>query len=565
MPPAGKPQAAARRTDVGRPRRGHCRQRRRCQTRRQPSSARSARRRSSARCAPRGFRVLGPTVRDGAIVYDDLDSAADLPVGWTDEQDAGTLPARAPRRRRAVRLRRRAALVEAVPASRRASGSGARGATGRRFEVEEEPLDDDARSRFIGVRACELHAIAIQDRVFLGGRYVDRDYAARREGAFVVAVNCFEPGGTCFCVSMGTGPKAEAGYDLALTELLDGEHRFLVEVGSERGAEVLPSSPSPRGRRRRPRRRRRARSRGAAERMGRTIDTTDIRDLLARNLEHQRWDDVADALPDLRQLHDRLPDLLLHEPSRTRPTSTGERRRARPRLGLVLLGRPLVHPRRQRPGVRPLALPPVADAQVRHLARPVRHAPAASAAAAASPGARSGSTSPRSWPRSARREEATDARRLRALLAGRPDLRRASTSDAARAARRLRANVALRATARCSSARASRRTPSTSSGTAGSRSRSSCRPRGPVTIETLDAGEVVGWSWLFAAVPLALRRAGGRRRARDARSTARACAASASADPALGYDLMSALRAGADRAPAVDAAPAAGRLWRRRR
>ena len=93
------------------------------------------------------------------------------------------------------------------------------------------------------MRSCELHAIAIQDRVFLGGRYVDRDYAARREDAFVVAVNCFEPGGTCFCVSMGTGPKAESGYDLALTEILDGEHRFLVEVGSERGAEVLAELP----------------------------------------------------------------------------------------------------------------------------------------------------------------------------------------------------------------------------------------------------------------------------------------------------------------------------------
>ena len=67
--------------------------------------------------------------------------------------------------------------------------------------------------------------------MFLEGAYVDRDYAARREGAFVVAVNCGEPGGTCFCTSMGTGPRAESGFDLALTELLDDEHRFLVEVG----------------------------------------------------------------------------------------------------------------------------------------------------------------------------------------------------------------------------------------------------------------------------------------------------------------------------------------------
>ena len=38
----------------------------------------------------RGYQVLGPTVRDGAIVYDELTSTSDLPVGWTDEQNGGT-------------------------------------------------------------------------------------------------------------------------------------------------------------------------------------------------------------------------------------------------------------------------------------------------------------------------------------------------------------------------------------------------------------------------------------------------------------------------------------------
>ena len=37
----------------------------------------------------RGYQVVGPTVRDGAIVYDTLSGLADLPAGWTDQQDAG--------------------------------------------------------------------------------------------------------------------------------------------------------------------------------------------------------------------------------------------------------------------------------------------------------------------------------------------------------------------------------------------------------------------------------------------------------------------------------------------
>jgi ferredoxin len=239
----------------------------------------------------RGFTVVGPTRRDGAIVYEELESADELPIGWTDEQAPGS-----------YRLRRRGdearfgyavgphswkqflfpPRVRLWRAERRNDA----------VDVEQTPPEEGPFA-FFGVRSCELHAIAIQDRVFIGGSYVDADYAARRDDAFVVAVNCFEPGGTCFCVSMGTGPKAEAGYDLALTEILEGEHRILVEVGSERGADVLaeldrrPATAEDTG----------AAERvvsGAAERMGRSVDTADLRDLLASNLEHPRWDDVAE-------------------------------------------------------------------------------------------------------------------------------------------------------------------------------------------------------------------------------------------------------------------------------
>jgi sulfhydrogenase subunit beta (sulfur reductase) len=239
----------------------------------------------------RGFRVLGPTVRDGAIVYDDLDSATELPIGWTDVQAPGSyrLERRDDEARFGYAVGPHSWKQFLLPPRVRLWQARRRGENG--FEVEEEPLEDGLFA-FFGVRSCELHAIAIQDKVFLEGRYVDRDYASRREDAFVVAVNCFEPGGTCFCVSMNTGPRAEAGYDLALTEILDGEHRFVVEVGTDRGAEVLRELP----------RREAAEAdlqaagaavSGAAERMGRELDAGDLRGVLARNLDHERWDEVA--------------------------------------------------------------------------------------------------------------------------------------------------------------------------------------------------------------------------------------------------------------------------------
>ena len=157
---------------------------------------------------------------------------------------------------------------------------------------EDDPETVQSPLALIGVRACELAAIRIQDRVFLGGRHEDRDYRLRRDGVFIVAVNCSEPAATCFCSSMQTGPRVDAGYDLALTELLDGEHRILIEAGSERGIELLAAL-----------RRRDAYESDVsaaqaaidtcAASMDRSLDTQDIRDLLMRNLEHPRWDEVA--------------------------------------------------------------------------------------------------------------------------------------------------------------------------------------------------------------------------------------------------------------------------------
>ncbi len=194
----------------------------------------------------RGFQVVGPTVKNGAIVYERLDSVDHLPRGWTEVQEAAT-----------YRLQRReddAYFGYTVgphswkqflfpPTLRVWSGK----QTGDSFEIDDEM--DAPRYAFIGVRSCDLHAIGIQDRVFMGGHYQDPTYVSRREGAFVVAINCGEAGNTCFCVSMGTGPRASAGYDIALTEVLEnGRHYFIAEPGSERGAEVLSEIPGSTGR-----------------------------------------------------------------------------------------------------------------------------------------------------------------------------------------------------------------------------------------------------------------------------------------------------------------------------
>ncbi len=236
-------------------------------------------------------QVIGPTIRDGAIVYDELSSATDLPIGWTDEQDGGT-----------YRLKRRndEALFGYVvgPQSwkrflhvpRQRLWQATQNENG--IQITPEPQATH-RMAFIGIRSCELHAIAIQDNVFLHDQFTDTFYQARRENVFLVAVNCGQAGGTCFCVSMNTGPKATSGFDLALTEVLeDGQHYFVVEAGTANG-QLLLNELSQRAASNEEQQKAEAISAQTATQMGRTMDTAGIKELLAQNLEHPRWDDVA--------------------------------------------------------------------------------------------------------------------------------------------------------------------------------------------------------------------------------------------------------------------------------
>ena len=233
----------------------------------------------------RGYRVVGPTLRDNAIVLDELDSAADLPHGWGVDVGPGT-----------YRLRQRE--------DQAAFGHSAGPQSWKQFVHPQrqqvwssDPADaeqDRPPYAFLGVRGCDLAAMGVLDRVLAGGAHPDSAYTRRRNGAFIVAVNCTEPGGLCFCSSMGTGPACGAGYDLALTERVEGATvSYLVEVGSAVGAEVLAALPH--------RVATSAESRCAADevaaaatKMGRQMPDTDLRALLNASRESPHWQEVAD-------------------------------------------------------------------------------------------------------------------------------------------------------------------------------------------------------------------------------------------------------------------------------
>ncbi len=238
-----------------------------------------------------GFQIIGPTSRDGAIVYDEISTVDDLPIGYTDAQEAGTYR---------LKPRQDAALFgyNAGPQSwkrylhlphlRLWRADREQGGFAITANEEQPP-----RLAFLGVRACELHAIGIQDQVFMKGPFVDRDYQRRREQVCVIAVGCGQAGNTCFCVSMGTGPRIEGDFDLSLIELLDANrHDFLIEAGSELGVDLLLGIPH------RPALEADVQAAEAVmaeteSHMGRSLQTKGIVSLLKEQPEHPRWSDVA--------------------------------------------------------------------------------------------------------------------------------------------------------------------------------------------------------------------------------------------------------------------------------
>ena len=234
------------------------------------------------------------------------------------------------------------------------------------------PPDEDAvKFAFIGVHACDLQAIAVQDQVFLEGPFIDPHYRARREQAFILAVNCGHPCGTGFCVSMGTGPRATSGFDLALTEILQGkQHYFLVAVGTEQGRQLIEQVPH---------RQAEAEEREAAARMlaqaagqmGRTLDTTDLKALLYRNYENPRWDQVAARCLTCGNCTLVCPTCFCHTVEDATDL-TGDPGRTLAALGRLLYRGFHLPARRQHPHYAPVPLPPVADPQTGHLDRPVR-------------------------------------------------------------------------------------------------------------------------------------------------------------------------------------------------
>lgn len=239
----------------------------------------------------KNYRCVAPQVRDGAIVYDTLIDASRLPWGIRDYQAPGEYRLEQTGDHRAFSFANGPQAIKPfLFKPQETLWKVDRQENGNLFftpnQSEEEPI------AIIGAKACDLAAMAIQDKVFLTDKYVDPLYRARREKMLIIAVNCSYASNNCFCVSAGTGPEVTAHYDIVMSELQDG---FTIRSGSERGNTIVTLLNLERATN--------EHINTAAQQIKKTAEmqtkkipfnnSEKLKDILFSNLEHEQWEDVA--------------------------------------------------------------------------------------------------------------------------------------------------------------------------------------------------------------------------------------------------------------------------------
>lgn len=238
-----------------------------------------------------GYRCLGPVTKDGAIMYEEIHNASQLPYGVHDIQQPGSYRlesagdgevkrffawANGPQNLKPLLF---AAREKIWSVSKNADGSMA-------FEVAQA---DSRPTAVIGVRACDVAALDLLDKHFLHPDSPDPLYEQRRKSLLLVGVNCTHPAATCFCVSTGDGPQVAEGVDIIFSELDDG---FLVKTLTGVGRSIIGQLP--------------VKEAGSAQwdqamveleqaaaKQQRKVPLRNLHPYLMAKLEHPRWADVA--------------------------------------------------------------------------------------------------------------------------------------------------------------------------------------------------------------------------------------------------------------------------------
>ncbi|XOV78621.1 MAG: 4Fe-4S dicluster domain-containing protein [Aestuariibacter sp.] len=181
-----------------------------------------------------GYQVIGPQVKNGAILYEPLDNIEQLPWGQQEEVEAGRYTLVDSEKSRCFSWNTGPqSLKPWLFKPTQMLWTAETSEDGFRFKMQEPEAKHLA---FLGVRSCDIAALYLQDKHFMHGSYPDPWYTEQRKKLCLVAVNCSRSASTCFCCSTEDGPEATYGFDILLDELDDG---YLILAKSGKGSRVM--------------------------------------------------------------------------------------------------------------------------------------------------------------------------------------------------------------------------------------------------------------------------------------------------------------------------------------
>jgi ferredoxin len=182
-----------------------------------------------------GYTCVGPRHQNNVLVYDTIDSAADLPQGVEVKQSPGRYVVEQHQHLRHFSWANTAQAIKPLSfASKETLWQCVKDEQGR-LHFQQQIPEPEAIAIF-GIRACDLAALKLQEQHFLHPQAEDPWFKQRIGHLFIIAVHCSHAADTCFCASTGDGPDVRDDFDIAMHELDDG---FILEAGSYSGERIL--------------------------------------------------------------------------------------------------------------------------------------------------------------------------------------------------------------------------------------------------------------------------------------------------------------------------------------
>ncbi|TCK07524.1 4Fe-4S dicluster domain-containing protein [Marinobacterium mangrovicola] len=235
-----------------------------------------------------GYRCVAPQVKDSALLFETIEHINALPRGIEQTQAPGHYRLQQTDSPRHFSWANGPQALKPLTFAPRENlwYSEVTADGGLRFReapTETEPL------AVIGVRSCDLAALKLQEQHFQGGQ-VDPYFLARRQRLFLVAISCTHPADTCFCAATGDGPEVRNDFDISLYETDRG---YFVSAGSINGEKIVQRLSLETGD---PKAFSQARKEVAdsAARQSRQLPGENLQHSLFTNLDHPRWQEVAE-------------------------------------------------------------------------------------------------------------------------------------------------------------------------------------------------------------------------------------------------------------------------------